>query len=318
MKMAKISTISAGIDTSKAKLDIAVHGGAVFTVSNDELGWKEAGVRLRDANVTRIGIEATGGYERGVTRALRDAGLSVVVLQPLQIKAFAKLVLKRAKTDRIDAVLIAACTHLLHVTNKLPPDARFEALGDHLTSIEQWEEDIVRFKTRLEHVHDKRLRRIVEGDIRRLTKRRDAELLRLQAALCQYDDLAKRFSLVESVRSIGARTALSLVIRMPELGQVSREQIAALAGLAPFVQDSGKQKGEAHIGGGRERVRRAVYAAALAGAFHWNPQLKTIYQRLTGRGKSHKQALVACARKLLIFANTVVARGTPWEARSAA
>jgi transposase len=100
---------------------------------------------------------------------------------------------------------------------------------------------------------------------------------------------------------------------MPELGQVSREQIAALAGLAPFVHQSGKRKGETHIGGGRKRLRRAVYAAAFAGAFHWNPQLKAIYKRLTERGKCHQQALVACARKLLIFANTVVARGTPWE-----
>ncbi len=151
-----------------------------------------------------------------------------------------------------------------------------------------------------------------------MSKRRNAELLRLQAVLCQYDDLAQRFALVESIPGIGARTALSIVIRMPELGQVSREQIAALAGLAPFVQDSGQQKGETHIGGGRTRVRRAVYAAALAGAFHWNPQLKAVYRRLTERGKSHKQALVACARKLLIFANTVVARGTKWETTSAA
>jgi len=318
MKMAKRSIITAGIDTSKAKLDIAVHGGAAFLVSNDQAGWKQAAMQLRGAGVGRIGIEATGGYERGVTWSLREAGFTVVVMQPLQIKAFAQLVLKRAKNDRIDAVLIAACTHLLDAGNKVTPDARFEALADHLTSIEQWEEDMTRMKTRLEHIRDSRLRRIVEGDIMRLGKRRDTELLRLQAALSQYDDLAQRFALVESVRSIGARTALSIVIRMPELGQVSREQIAALAGLAPFVRQSGKQKGEAHIGGGRERVRRAVYAAALAGAFHWNPQLKAIYQRLTRRGKSHKQALVACARKLLIFANTVVARGTAWEAKSAA
>jgi transposase len=315
MKMVKRSIISAGIDTSKAKLDIAIHGGMVFTVSNDETGWKQAAKRLREAGVKRIGIEATGGYERGVTWSLRGAGFVVFVFQPLQIKAFAELVLKRAKNDRIDAVLIAACTHLLDVTNKLPPDKRFEALADHLTSIEQWEEDIVRLKTRLEHNSDRRLRRIIEGDITRLSKRRDTELLRLQATLSQYDDLTTRFALVESVRSIGARTALSIVIRMPELGQVSREQIAALAGLAPFVHQSGKRKGETHIGGGRERVRRAVYAAALPGAFHWNPQLKAIYQRLTTRGKSHKQAMVACARKLLIFANTVVARGTPWETK---
>jgi len=318
MKMVKRSIVSAGIDTSKAKLDICVHGGTAFTVANNETGWKQAAAQLGEAGVVRIGIEATGGYERGVTWSLRQSGFIVVVMQPLQIKAFAQLLLKRAKNDRIDAVLIAACTHVLDAVNKFPPDARFEALGDHLTSIEQWEEDIVRLKTRLEHIHDSRLRRIVEGDITRLSKRRDAELLRLQSALSQYEDLTRRFDLVETVVGIGARTALSIVIRMPELGQVSREQIAALAGLAPFVHQSGKRKGEAHIGGGRERVRRAVYAASLAGAFHWNPQLKATYQRLRARGKCHKQALVACARKMLIFANTVVARDTAWEAKLAA
>jgi transposase len=165
MKMAKPNIISAGIDTSKAKLDIAVHGGGIFMVSNDEPGWKQAAVRLREAGVSRVGIEATGGYERGIIWFLRDLKFIVVVLQPLQVKAFARLHLKRAKNDRIDAILIAACMHLLDPANKLPPDARFEALGDHLTSIEQWEEDIARLKTRLEHIHEKRLRRIVEGDI---------------------------------------------------------------------------------------------------------------------------------------------------------
>jgi transposase len=193
------------------------------------------------------------------------------------------------------------------------PDARFDALADHLTCIEQWEEDIVRFKTRLEKERNSRRRRMIEADITRLSSRKDTELRRLQAELCRYEDLAKRFALVESIPSIGARTALSIVVRMPELGQVTREQIAALAGLAPFVHQSGKHKGESHIGGGRERVRRALYMAAFVGAFRWNPRLKELYKRLIQRGKTHKQAIIACARKLLVFANTVTARGTPWK-----
>jgi transposase len=309
--------VAAGIDTAKLKLDIAIHGGEVFMIANDEAGWREAARRLTLARVTRVGLEASGGYERGVARFLQGAGLEVVVMQPMQVKAFAKLHLKRAKTDRIDAVLIAACTHVMAAARLLPADARFDALADHLTAIEQWEEDIVRQKTRLEQTRDGRLRRLVEGDIKKLQARRAAELLRLGVRLRQYEDLARRLDLVASVPSIGERTALSLVIRMPELGQVSREEIAALAGLAPFVRQSGQSKGEAHIGGGRERVRRSIYAATLAGAFHWNPQLKAMYQRLVGHGKSHKQAMVACARKLLIFANAVVARDAPWEATAA-
>jgi transposase len=309
--------VTAGIDTAKLKLDIAIHGGEVFTVANDQAGWREAFRRLKAGKATRVGLEATGGYERGVARFLQAAGLQVLVMQPMQVKAFAKLHLKRAKTDRIDAVLIAACTHVMDAARLRPADARFDALADHLTAIEQWEEDIVRLKTRLEHTRDSRLRRLVEADIKRFRARRAAELLRLQAQLRQYEDLARRFDLVASVPSIGARTALSLVIRMPELGQVSREEIAALAGLAPFVQQSGQSKGEAHIGGGRARVRRAIYAATLAGAFHWNPQLQALYQRLIARGKSHRQAMVACARKLLIFANAVVARDAPWKDKAA-
>jgi transposase len=318
MKMAKPSIITAGIDTSKAKLDIAIHGGsAAFCVTNDATGWKEASVKLKRAGVGRVGIEATGGYERGVTRHLQSAGFTVIVMQPVQVKAFAKLHLKRAKNDRIDALLIAACTHVLDAGNKLPPDPRFDALADHLTFIEQVEEDVVRIRTRLEHIYDKRLRRIAEAEIKRLNKRCDDERERLLAALRQHDDLAARFDLVESVPSIGARTALCIVIRMPELGQVSREEIAALAGLAPFVQQSGKHTGEAHIGGGRSRVRRALYIAALPGAFRWSPELKALYERLIARGKSHKCALTACARKLLIFANTVVERGRPWQKTAA-
>jgi transposase len=316
MKMAKPIIITAGIDTSKDKLDIAVHGGAAgFSTKNDASGWQDVATQLTGAGVTRVGIEATGGYERGVTRYLQKAGFTVVVMQPMQVKAFAKLHLKRAKNDRIDAVLIAACVHVLDADNKLPPDPRFDALADHLTFIEQLEEDIVRIKTRLEHVSDKRLRRIAEADIKRLTKRRTEELQRLLAALRKYKDLAARFDLVESVPSIGTRTALCIVVRMPELGQVSREEIAALAGLAPFVQQSGKRAGQAHIGGGRSRVRKALYIAALPGAFRWSPELKAFYARLLAKGKSHKSALTACARKLLIFANTVVKRGTPWQTK---
>jgi transposase len=316
--MTKSSMLTAGIDTAKDKLDIAIHGQPnTWTVQNSLPGWQRLADELAKAGVKRIGIEATGGYERGVTRHLQAAGFIVVVLQPLQVKAFAKLHLRRAKNDRIDAILIAACTVALDARNKLPPDPRFDALTDHLTFIEQVEEDIARCKTRLEHISDQRLRRSVKADIARLAKRCAAELKRLIGATRGHADLARRFELVLSVPSIGERTALAVVLRMPELGQVSREQAAALAGLAPFVHQSGKRQGETHIGGGRGRLRRSLYAAALPGAFRWNPALKALYGRLMARGKTHKSALVACARKLLAFANTVVARRTPWVAEPA-
>ena len=316
--MTQTITIAAGIDTSKHKLDIAVHGSAArWQVENSLAGWRQLANHLVEAGVTRVGIEATGGYERGVVLHLREKGFSVLVLQPAQVKAFGQLHLRRAKNDRIDAMLIAACTDMIDAHNKLPPDPRFQAFGDHLTYIEQTEEDIVRCKTRLEHIDEKRLQRTIEADIKRHQRRRQAELKRLLAAVRKHDDLARRLDLVLSIPGIGERTALSIVLRMPELGQISREQAASLAGLAPFVHQSGKRQGETHIGGGRGRLRRALYAAALPAAFRWNPALMAFRARLAARGAPHVSALVACARKLLIYANTVVARGTPWCNRTA-
>ena len=317
-KMTQSSMRTAGIDTGKAKLDIAIHGQAgIVTVANAPAGWKKLAEFLAKQEVRRVGIEATGGYERGVTRHLQALGLVVVVFQPLQVKAFASLHLRRAKSDRLDAALIAACAFMLDATNRAPPDPRFDALADQLTLIEQIEEDIIRAKTRREHASPGRIARIIDSDIKRFEKRRANELRRLIGEIAGHADLAARYELVLSVPGIGPRTALALLVRMPELGRLTREQAAALAGLAPFVHQSGKTDGERHIGGGRERLRRSLYAATLPAAFRWNPALKLFYARLLAAGKSHKAAMVACARKLLIFANTVVQRGTPWQDRGA-
>jgi transposase len=313
-KMTQIST-TAGIDTAKAKLDIAVHGGAGhWQVENTSAGWRRLAAELTRAVVTRVGIEASGGYESGVVGYLRDKGFAVLVLQPLQVKAYARVHLRRAKNDKLDAALIAACTATIDQP-RIEPDDRLAKLAHHLTFVEQIEEDIARLKVRLEHVGEPRLRRLVMADIARLKKRRAAELLRIVTALRAHDDLAHRLDLVLSIPGLGERTAIALIIRMPELGRVSREEAAALAGLAPYDDDSGKHKGQRHIAGGRGRLRRSLFAAALPAAFHWNKALIDLYRRLTARGKAHNAALIACARKLLIYANTVVQRGTPWTER---
>ena len=313
MKSTQPTTQVAGIDISKAKLDVAVHGTpTTFVVSNNPAGWRELARTLTNAHVIRVGLEATGGYERGVARQLRATGFDVVVLQPLQVKAFAHLHLRRAKNDRLDAILIAACTHLLDTQHRTPPDPALEQLADHLTYVEQIEEDIARLKTRLEHMDNPRQARTVRADIARLDKRRKAELIRLEASVTMHPEWGRRFALVLSIPGIGARTALALVIRLPEMTRLSREQAAALAGLAPFVHSSGTRVGETHIGAGRNRLRRSLYMAAFAAAHHWNPPLKAFYTRLTQRGVATRSAIVACARKLLVYAITVVQRGTPW------
>lgn len=303
---------TAGIDTSKASLDVAIHGRAECRrFANAWSGWRALAADLGEAGVERLGIEATGGYERGVVGHLRAAGFTVLVLQPVQVRAYARVRLRRAKNDTLDAALIAACAANLDPP-EIDPDPRLADLAGHLTFVEQIEDDIARLKTRLEHVDDRRLRRLLVSDITRLKARRRAELHRIAGKLRVHDDLARRLDLVLTIPGIGKRTAIALIVRMPELGKVGREQVAALAGLAPFDDDSGTHKGQRHIAGGRGRLRRSLFAAALPAAFQWNPALKTFYRRLTERGKPHTAALVACARKLLIYANTVVHRGTPW------
>jgi len=187
-------------------------------------------------------------------------------------------------------------------------------LSERLRLIEQREEDIARCKTRKEAYSEASIVTLLDAEIVRLKAWRKAALKALLDELRRHGDLAAKLDLLVSIPGIGERTALALLIHMPELGSLSREQAAALAGLAPYDNDSAQHHGPRHIQGGRGRLRRSLYAAALPAAFHWNPALKAFYQRLVAAGKPHKLALVACARKLLIFANTVLERGTPWLA----
>ena len=314
--MTQVITTTAGIDTCKAKLDIAVHGRTErWQFDNTPIGWRLLAAELSKAGLMRVGtLRPAAATNAAWSDIYEKKLLPFSFLQPIQVKAYARVHLRRAKNDKLDAVLIAACAATIEQP-RIEPDERLAKLAQHLTFVEQIEEDIARIKVRLEHVGDPRLRRMVMADIARLKARRSAELLRIVEALRVHNDLARRLDLVLSVPGIGERTALALIIRMPEIGQVSREEAAALAGLAPFDDDSGKHKGQRHIAGGRGRLRRSLYAAALPAAFRWNKALVALYARLTARGKAHNAALIACARKLLVYANTVVQRGTPWTER---
>jgi len=295
--MTQTST-TAGIDTSKSKLDIALHGRPErWQVVNSVSGWRILTDKLTTAGVSRVGIEATGGYERGVVQHLRAAGFTVQVLQPVQVKAFGRVHLRRAKNDVLDAVMIAACTATLDQVRDAP-DPRLAELAEQLTFLEQIEEDIKRYKIRLEHIGEPRLRRLMLAEIKRLTTRRLTQIRFIARQLRAHRDLAVRLGLVLSIPGIGERTALAILIRMPELGRISREEAAALAGLAPFDNDSGQHKGQRRIAGGRARLRHSLFAAALPAAFRWNKALIALYQRLTAAGKPTRQrsspALESC------------------------
>ena len=316
--MSKHNIVCAGIDTGKRKLDVALaeESRRQLQVDNDAAGHAALSAWLRKRRVQRVGIEASGGYEQAVVARLRHDGFQVIVFQPAQVRAYAKFHLQRAKNDKIDAALIAACTAATRKVHQ-PPDPRLAPLAGHLTLIEQITEDVSRIKTRCESCRDPRIRSLWDSEIVRLKERLKAEFKALVAAIRQHCDLGARLDLIASISGIGLRTAVAILLRMPEIGRVTREQAAALAGLAPYDDDSGDQVGARHIDGGRERLRKSLYTAALAAAFHWNPQLNVIYRRLIAAGKPHKVALVACARKLLIYANTIVERGTPWSERPA-
>lgn len=317
-KMSKHTTVCAGIDTGKRKLDVAIaESPHLLQADNNPNGHTVLSAWLRQHRVNRVGIEASGGYEQTIVAALRRDGFVVIVFQPAQVRAYAKFHLQRAKNDRIDAALIAVCTAATQQIHT-PPDPRLAPFAEHLTMVEQLTEDIAHLKTRRESCRNDRIRQHWNGEIARLKALLRIELKALIAAIRQHRDLSVRLDLIASVGGIGLKTAVAILVRMPEIGRVTREQAAALAGLAPYDDDSGDQSRARHIDGGRERLRKALYTAALAAAFHWNPQLNVIYRRLIATGKPHKVALVACARKLLIYANTAVERGTTWTERPVA
>jgi transposase len=312
--MAKRITICAGIDTGKRKLDVALDGSSEQSqVENTPEGYRVLVEWLQRQKVKRVGIEASGGYEQAVVAELRRKRFVVVVFQPAQVRAYAMFHLQRAKNDKIDAALIAACTAAARKIHPAP-DPRLRPFAEHLTMIEQIGEDIAKLKNRLESCRNERIQKLWKEQIALLAKSRRAEFKALVAAIRKHRDLAARLDLIYSVGGSGLPTAVSILVRMPEIGQITREQAAALAGLAPYDDDSGDHVGVRHIDGGRERLRRALYTAALPASFRWNPQLIALYNRLIAAGKGHKRALIACARKLLVIINAVVARGTPWLA----
>jgi transposase len=303
--------ICAGIDVGKHQLDISIHpGGAKLKVAYDADGLKTLDAFLDRHGVTRVGFEASGGYDWQLMAHLRLAGRTAARLQPAQVHAFGKSRLKRAKNDRLDAALIAAFTASLEELPALP-DARFDALVAELTYIEQVEQQIALIKTFAETTHSQTVKRRHAREVVRLENVRAARLLYVEKTLRGDPTLARRLDLVMSIKGIGLRSALCIVIRLPELGQASRGEIAALAGVAPYDDDSGTLHRKRHIQGGRQRLRKGLFMCAFTATRH-NPDLATFYKRLRQNGKDHLCAVIAVARKLIILANAVVIRGTEW------
>lgn len=317
MERGKTSTKIAGVDVGKRWLDVAVHGDReVRRFSNDAAGLAGLLSWLEETGVRRVGFEASGGYERDLRGALETAGLEAVMHQPLEVRLFARMKRLRAKTDRIDAVLIAAATAQIDAV-KAASDPRLRVLAERLTAYEQISDQLAQMKIFMEHVRLKDLLAQLKTQMRSLKALKDRLARQVLCALKAEPDLAERYRLLISLPGVGPVVAASLIVRMPELGSMKHGQAAALLGVAPFARESGQWKGQRFIGGGRQRPRRMVYLAALS-ARRCDPALKAIADRLSAAAKPPKVILVAIMRRLIEAANLILQRGEPWIRTAAA
>jgi transposase len=308
-----MDSITVGIDVSKTCLDVAVRpNGDVFAVERNAAGLEQLIVRLQELSPHIIALEATGGFETIAAAALAAAQLPVVVVNPAQVRAFAKAIGQRAKTDPIDAAVIA---HFAEATKPEPrplPDTATRLLADLVTRRRQIIEMIGAERQRETRVTIPHLRK----SIARLLKTLQNELTALEADI---DETVRgspawraKEDLLASVPGIGPTIARTLIAELPELGRLNRKEIAALVGLAPFTRQSGQWRGRSFIGGGRTVVRTALFMGAMVAKRH-NPILKVFFDRLIAAGKPKMVALIAVARKLVTILNAIVRDNRPWQ-----
>jgi transposase len=301
-----------GIDVAKGWLDVSVlQTGESLRVDNDAQGWALLIGRLAGRPVRAIGIEPSGGYERGVRRALRKAGLTVRNVNPHKLRHYARALGKMAKNDRIDARAIARFTAEMP-TRSMRCDPLAEQLAELVGARRQLTEDKVSLANQLEQVREPAVRRIfarrlrcIEADILLVAKR-------LAGLIAAQPELAARDRLIQSFRGAGPVLSHTLIAMLPEIGHASRREIAALVGLAPYDHDTGVFKGRRAIWGGRAEVRRVLYMAALT-ASRCNPVLKAFHQRLRAAGKKPKVALVAVARKIITTLTAMLRDNRQWH-----
>ncbi|MGH7066723.1 MAG: IS110 family transposase [Acetobacteraceae bacterium] len=310
--MAQISP-HVGIDVSKDRLDVSVFPGEVaISVANNEAGWRELGEWCLELSVVTAGLEASGGFEQGVARALQQRGLTVRLLNAFQVRSFAKAIGRLAKNDALDAAVIARFVATVPGRPLARRNPELEHLGAVLGLRCQLVERLVAATHQASGVADPMLGRMCRRQLRGL--KADIVLLdrRLAAIVAADPGLAKRYRLLCSVPGVGPVLAHTLLAWLPELGTIGRKQIAALVGVVPYDFDSGKMKGKRCIWGGRSELRRVLYMAALTASRH-NPLLRAFRQRLDGAGKPPKVALVAVMRKLLVTLNAMLRDGEEWR-----
>ena len=302
-----------GIDVAKARLDVHRTGSdQSHTFAHDAQGLQELLQMLRSAPPRLIVLEATGGLERALVAALIAAGLPVAVVNPRQVRDFAKASGRWAKTDRLDAQVLARFAQAIQPVQRALPDVAAQEFADQLTRRRQLVEMLVMEKTRLKQAPNKLVRRDIKKHIEYLENCVRASEQGLRHAVESSPVWQAQRDLLSEIKGIGEVTVMTLIAALPELGQLDRKQIAALVGVAPFNRDSGTLRGKRTVWGGRAVVRHVLYMATLT-AVRCNPVIKAFYSRLRGNGKVAKVALVACMRKLLTIINAMVRDGRKWN-----
>ncbi len=308
-----MDTIYVGIDVSKDRLDVHVRpSGEAFAVARDGKGLEELVARLQAGSPALVAVEATGGFETIVAAALAGAKVPLVVVNPAQIRHFAQAVGQRAKTDPIDAAIIARFVEAVKPTPRAMPDQEARLLAEFVRRRRQIIEMIVAERQREQRVENVRIRKRVARHIKVLEK----ELPEIDHDI---DTLVRgspvwrtKEELLISFPGVSNTLARTFLAEVPELGTLNRRQIASLAGLAPFTRQSGRWKGKSMIGGGRAALRAGLYMAALSASW-CHPQLKVFYQRLLAAGKPKMVALIAVARKVLTMLNAMLRDNKPWQ-----
>jgi len=305
-----------GIDVAKTTLDLALEpGGEAWSVTNDAAGIQELVSRLAPLAPTLIVLEATGGFEAAVAAALASVGLPVVVANPRQVRDFAKACGRLAKTDAIDARILAGFGQRVRPAPRPLPTEAAQLLDALLTRRRQLVEMLTAETNRLGFARGP-VRRDISQHIRWLERRLDDVDGELRSAIEASPIWRTKDDLLQSVPGVGRVLSLTLLAELPELGQLSRREIAALVGVAPLNRDSGRRRGKRLVWGGRAPVRAVLYMSALA-ATRANPVIRAFFERLRAAGKPFKVALTACMRKLLTILNAMVRHDTRWRLATA-
>lgn len=302
-----------GIDVSQERLDVHfLPSGEAFALARDGAGIEALAHRLCALGPALVVMEATGGFETVVAAGLAAQGLPLVVVNPRQIRAFAQALGLKAKTDALDAQVIARFAEAVRPAPRPLADEAARALGEMVARRRQLVEMIVAERNRRRMLVRPKLIRGVDRVLAMLQQELSALERDLDETIRGTPAWQEAESLLSSVPGVGDNTARTLIAELPELGRLDRRKIAALAGLAPFNRDSGRSRGQRRIGGGRAPVRTALYMAALV-AMRWNPVLKPIAERMRAAGKRPKLIVIAIARKLLVILNAILREKKPWQ-----